>query len=76
MYLSTMYCMNVIWVFLPEINVTYLLTYILDKPHIPGYTASRKADTNSLLDMAQVAAPILTWEVGDIEKSTNRGGHP
>ena len=27
MYLSTMYCMNVIWVFLPEINFTYLLTY-------------------------------------------------
>ena len=26
MYLSTMYCMNVIWVFLPEINFTYLLT--------------------------------------------------
>ena len=28
MYLSTMYCMNVIWVFLPEINFTNLLTNI------------------------------------------------
>ena len=28
---------------------------IFDEPQIPGYTAFRKADTNSLLDMTQVA---------------------
>ena len=44
----------------------YIAT-ILDEPQIHGYTAFRKADTNSLLDMTQA---------GDIEKSTDTGGHP
>ena len=53
----------------------YIAT-ILGEPQIPGYTALRKADTNNLFDMTQIAAQILTWEAGDIEKSTDRSDHP
>ena len=54
----------------------YLAT-VPDEPQIPGYTASRKADSNSLLDMSRLAAPQSpTREVEDGEKSTNRGGQP
>ena len=54
----------------------YLAT-VPDEPQIPRYTAYRRAETNSLLDMAQFAAPQASpWEVEDYETSSIRGGQP
>lgn len=45
---------------------TYL-SKVPDEPQIPGYTACRRAETNSLTDMAKFARP---------KASERRGGHP
>lgn len=55
------------------------LATVPDEPLIPGYTAMRRADSNSLLDMAQFSdnAPLRSRrEVEDEDASTSRGGHP
>ena len=55
----------------------YLKT-VPDEPQIAGYTAIRRADSNSLLDMQALATAQLvnsTLEEED-RSSTTRGGHP
>ena len=53
------------------------LRMVPDEPHISGYTALRRAESNSLFDMAQVASAQLvsTLEESD-QVSDARGGHP
>ena len=49
-----------------------LLT-IPDEPQIPGYTAQRRADSNSLLDMTRLAEACHNYEVevpGDTQTVT------
>ena len=56
---------------------SYLKT-VPDEPQIVGYTAMRRADSNSLLDMHALATAQLvnsTLEEED-RSSTTRGGHP
>ena len=52
------------------------LRMVPDEPHISGYTALRRADSNSLFDMAQFANSQLvsTLEEPD-QDSVARGGH-
>ena len=53
------------------------LRMVPDEPHISGYTVLRRADSNSLFDMAQFASAQLvsTLEESD-QVSDARGGHP
>ena len=53
------------------------LRMVPDEPHISGYTALRRAESNSLFDMAQFASAQLvsTLEESD-QVSDARGGHP
>jgi hypothetical protein len=59
-------------------NLDKYLATVPDEPQVPGYTAFRRAESNSLLHMAQIAAPQTSmWEVEDyVTKSTIRGGQP
>ena len=53
------------------------LRMVPDEPHISGYTALRRAESNSLFDMAQFARAQLvsTLEESD-QVSDARGGLP
>ena len=53
------------------------ISMVPDEPHISGYTALRRAESNSLFDMAQFASAHLvsTLEAPD-QVSVARGGHP
>ena len=48
-----------------------------DEPQIPGYTAMRRAETNSLIDMAQFAPAQQQIFLEELhEMSAAGGGHP
>ena len=47
------------------------------EPHISGYTALRRAESNSLFDMAQFAsAQLVSMLEEPYQVSVVRGGHP
>ena len=50
------------------------LERVPDEPQIHGYTAQRRAESNSLIDMAKLAKALQWQEGGD--KSSCSGGHP
>ena len=53
------------------------LRMVPDEPHISGYTASRRAESNSLFDMAQFASAQLVSTLEEPDQvSVARGGHP
>ena len=54
------------------------LALVPDQPQIQGYTAQRRADSNSLLDMSGLALHENSQEGRDLDKniSLTRGGHP
>jgi len=51
------------------------LATVPGEPQILGYTAQRRAETNSLLDMVRIADALHRQEGGDCESIT-AGGHP
>jgi len=55
---------------------SFLMT-VPDEPQLPGYTAFRRAESNSLLDMVLHTSPQNTVEtMEDRRTSSNGGGHP
>ena len=53
------------------------LGMVPDEPHICGYVALRRAESNSLFDMAQFASAQLVSALEEPDQvSVARGGHP
>ena len=52
------------------------LKTVPDEPQIAGYTAYRRADSNSLIDMHKLVNAQLVYTLEEDEESATSGGQP